>query len=475
MITIWSALTYYNQKTVDSYNNILQRYLKLNTITAASSTLVTTLNTFVIDPSMQNEFNLRKSIELLQEKRANLAIIYTSDNAFTVTNFGNLIDSLIETTKRTLTFKNMGDSELATNSFEEATRISTYISETSLTLVNLDLITYEQQYREIIEQSEQLRKFGIWLLLLITFVLLFITYWFSLSITRPIMLLTEAAKQFSRGQFDHQIEIYTNDEISFLARMFNRMRVNINNLIKEIQAKAQLETELQQNKLLLQESQLLILQSQINPHFLFNTLDTLSKKAYIEGAETTSDLLVSVANMLRYNLKRLDKAVTLFEEVNVLRQYIDIQTARFADRLTYVPEIDDSYLHIQIPGLTLQPIVENAVIHAVEPREEGGIIWFRVFSMNSDANGGPDSQVIIEIEDDGPGMSEEQMNNIVAGKQSSVRGHSTGIGLSNVIRRLQIFYGSEHSFSIARGIQGGTKITLRLPLHPSPRKESDSV
>ncbi len=135
--------------------------------------------------------------------------------------------------------------------------------------------------------------------------------------------------------------------------MFDRMRLNINNLISEIQQKAELEKELQQNKLLLQESQLLSLQSQINPHFLFNTLDTLSKKAYMEGSEETSDLLASVAGLLRYNLKRLDRSVTLYEEVNVLRQYMEIQKARFTERLRFTEEIDESCLYVQVPGLNL--------------------------------------------------------------------------------------------------------------------------
>src|SRR5690606_32361593 len=175
-----------------------------------------------------------------------------------------------------------------------------------------------------------------------------------------------------------EIKVDYNDEISFLALTFDRMRININNLIIEIQEKAQLERELQQNKLLLQESQLLGLQSQINPHFLFNTLNILSKKAYLEGAEETSDLLVSVAGLLRYNLKRLDRQVTLYEVLIVLKQYIEIQQARFTDRLNVHMEVDESCLNVKIPGLTLQPIIENAVIHAIEPEEDGGHIWFRV-------------------------------------------------------------------------------------------------
>jgi sensor histidine kinase YesM len=237
--------------------------------------------------------------------------------------------------------------------------------------------------------------------------------------------------------------------------MFDRMRININNLISEIQQKAQLENELQQNKLLLQESQLRSLQSQINPHFLFNTLNTLSKKAYLEGSEETSDLLVSVANLLRYSLKRLDRSVTLYEEVKVLQQYIHIQKARFTDRLQFHMEIDESCLHVQIPGLTLQPIVENAVIHAVEPKEDFGVIWLRVIDGAE--------QVTIEIEDDGPGMDALKIKQILEEHLVEQEGHSTGIGFSNVVKRLRLFYGYDDVINIESISGSGTKVILKIP------------
>ncbi|RGP35075.1 sensor histidine kinase, partial [Pseudotabrizicola alkalilacus] len=232
----------------------------------------------------------------------------------------------------------------------------------------------------------------------------------------------------------------SNDEISSLAQTFNRMRININNLFQEIQQKAQLEHELQQSKLLLQESQLKNLQSQINPHFLFNTLNTLSKKAYLEGSEETSDLLVSVAGLLRYNLKWLDKSVTLQDEVMVIQQYMNIQKARFTDRLTLHLEIDQSCLEVQIPGLTLQPIIENAVIYAVEPREDGGQIWLRIKD--------DDNMVRIEVEDDGPGIPENIRLQILDGELVETNSASTGIGFTNVVKRLRLFYGLENVMDI---------------------------
>ncbi|MFC4598714.1 sensor histidine kinase [Cohnella hongkongensis] len=456
MAAIWIALTYYNQKTQNQYNDILQRYLRMNEVTTASQQTITALNNYLLSPSLANRSLLEQNKEKLRKARIAVIDLKNADNAFALTNYMNLIDSFVETTDRSLMFQSKKETADSANAFAEATRISKYISEMTLTLLDIELKTYDRFYRGIIEQSSELKKLGIWLLLLITFLLLLFTYAFSLSITRPVSKLTQAAKELSRGRFDLRIEVESNDEISFLARTFDRMRISINNLISEIQQKAQLERELQQSKLLLQESQLRSLQSQINPHFLFNTLNTLSKKAYLEGSQETSDLLAGVASLLRYNLKRLDRSVTLYDEVRVLRQYIEIQKARFTERLKFHTDIDETCLHVQLPGLTLQPIVENAVIYAVEPEEEGGSIWFRVVDEPE--------RVAVEIEDDGPGMTSQRIEQILEERSVDPEGgHTTGIGFSNVVRRLRLFYGREDVIDIESGPGRGTKVVLSIP------------
>jgi sensor histidine kinase YesM len=452
---IWIALTYYNQKTQNQYNEILQRYLRMNEVTSTSQLVVTDLNNYLLEPSEANLVELNHSKENLNRAKDEVLYLRNTENEFDLTNYMNLIDSLIETTDRSLMFYSEKDTEASDKEFTEATHISKYISEVTLTLIDTELKTYDRFYRGIIDQSAEFKKLGIWLMLLISLLLLMITYWFSLSITRPVQLLTQAANELSAGRFDKEIKVDSNDEISFLAQTFNRMRININNLFQEIQQKAQLEHELQQSKLLLKESQLRNLQSQINPHFLFNTLNTLSKKAYLEGSEETSDLLVSVAGLLRYNLKWLDRSVTLRDEVEVIRQYMNIQKARFTDRLTLNMEINESCLEVQIPGLTLQPIIENAVIYAVEPREDGGIIWLRIKDG--------DNWVIIEVEDDGPGIQEHKIKQILDGELVQTDGASTGIGFSNVVKRLRLFYGMENLMEIQSQIGQGTKVVLRIP------------
>ncbi|KGA96728.1 histidine kinase [Alkalihalobacillus alcalophilus ATCC 27647 = CGMCC 1.3604] len=454
MVVFWIALTLFSHKTQNQYNEILQRYLSMNEVSRASQQVLTDLNNYMILSSVENLEKLEESKEQVESAKYEIFKLRNTENNFSITNYIHLIESFIETTDRLLLFQEEKDTEASAKEFSEANRISNYISEMTLSLIDTELNTYDRFYRGIIQQSEEFIKLGIWSLLLITFILLLVTYWFSLSIIRPVQKLTKAANELSKGNFDLQIKVDTNDEMAFLARTFDRMRININNLILEIKHKAGLERELQQNKILLQESQFRTLQSQISPHFLFNTLNTISKKAYLEGSEETSDLLVSVAGLLRYNLKQIDRAVTVEEEVAVINQYMHIQKARFTERLQFSFEIDKEALHVRIPPLTLQPIVENAVIHAIEPKEDGGHISFRV-QDNID-------QVMIEIEDDGQGMTAEKIKQILDEQMSPSEGHSTGIGFSNVVKRLRLFYGYEDVIDIESELGRGTKVVIKI-------------
>jgi sensor histidine kinase YesM len=469
MMVIWVLLTFYNQKTQQQYNQILQRYLRMNEVTQLSQQTVTALNNYLQAPSSDKLNELQQSKIKVLDAKIEIADLKNEQNHFTLTNYMNMIDSLVEATDLSVNFYARKNNELAENRFADATRITKYIAETTLTLIDKELNTYDTFYRGIIKQSAELKKLGFLILGFITLILVLFTYGFSLSITRPIQQLTIAARELARGRFDLKIEVHSNDEISFLARTFDRMRSNINNLISEIQHNAQLESELQENRLLLKESQLRSLQSQINPHFLFNTLDTLSKKAYLEGAEETSDLIVNVASLLRYNLRNLDRSVTLQDEMVVLLQYMEIQKTRFTDRLKFVLEVDKSGLTVQIPSLTLQPIIENAVIHAVEPLENGGTIIFRVLDR--------EEYVHVEIEDDGIGIPADKVKQIMEEDTAltNEQGHSTGIGFSNVVRRLRLFYGREDVIHIISAPDLGTKVLIKLPKVRGKERNDEAI
>ena len=220
MSAIWIALTYYNNKTQSQYNNILQRYLSFNEVSIASQQLVTDLNNYLLLPSAANLQNISTSKEKISKAKYEVYKLKNAENDFALTNYINLIDSLMETADRAMLFQSEKETEDSANEFSEATRISMYISETSLTLLDKELKTYELMYRGIIAQSKALNELGVWLLLLITTLSLLLTYWISRSITRPVEKLTKAANELSKGRFDLQIKVDSNDDIALLAMLF---------------------------------------------------------------------------------------------------------------------------------------------------------------------------------------------------------------------------------------------------------------
>lgn len=139
----------------------------------------------------------------------------------------------------------------------------------------------------------------------------------------------------------------------------------------------------------------------------------------------------------------------------ILREYMLIQQTRFTERLRYIEHIDESCLYIQLPGLTLQPIIENAVIHAIEPLEHGGTITLHIREASD--------RILVEIKDEGMGMSAERIQQILEEAEPRRDGHSTGIGFSNVVKRLRLFYGQENVIEIDSNKGQGTTVRLLLP------------
>ena len=288
---------------------------------------------------------------------------------------------------------------------------------------------------------------------------------FSNHLTKPIEQLAALSQQIAAGNLQvGPIIVASNDEVGTLAKSFNAMSANIRDLVIDLQKKALVEKRLHneelknsRNKELLKEARFLALQSQINPHFLYNTLNTISRVITFSRLPEAIRLIAALAGILRYNMGNSKAYVTLQDELEIVRQYAFIQQCRFGDRLRFdfqcATDLDAS--QIIIPCFTLQPIVENAVIHGVEPRISGGGVRVRAYSVH---NG-----VIIKIIDNGNGMNTEKVKAILSMRNRENTGHTTAIGLKNVMNRLAIFCGRKNSFSIQSKIGVGTVVTLKLP------------
>ena len=208
-----------------------------------------------------------------------------------------------------------------------------------------------------------------------------------------------------------------------------------------------LEMKLEEQKRLLLEARLDALQRQINPHFLFNTLNSIASLVRLKP-ELAREMTVKLANILRALLKDHDSYVPLSEELKFTDDYLDIEVVRFGAKLKVVKEIDPRSLHVPVPSILLQPLIENSIKHGLEPRINGGTVTLR-----SHLEG---DRLLIVVADDGVGMGNKPA--------SSLRRAGAGIGMKNVQERLEVLYGNQATFTVDSSPGRGTRVFIELPV-----------
>lgn len=435
----------------NKYEESFRRFLLLNSISQNSEELYTMTKAYVTESNSKNASAYYTArLALISDKEALGTSFYTIGE-IELQNYTNLIQTFIHETELTVGFVIKDEIEQYTYHLDETRNASSYIQESTLELIDLELTAYQSFYKDMQVRNHSFLFFIVFLFITSIILAIFFTLWFSNGITRPLKKLSLAAKEVSRGELvGDPVEIKSKDELKLLGDTFNNMRSDIHGLIEEIKDKSELDR-------LLKEMELKHLQNQINPHFLFNTLNTLTKMAYLEEAKTTSNLIESVATLLRHSLGDIDGSVPLSDEVEVVKDYFLIQKTRFSERIRFKLDIDESCLETLVPRLTLQPLVENAFIHGIEEKEEGGVIALHIYQA--------DEKVLVEVKDDGVGMAQDQIDRLLTSTNDSNQhvGHSTGIGLTNVIRRLELFYQEKHVVEIESEINFGTMIRLVLP------------
>ncbi|KKM11484.1 histidine kinase [Clostridiales bacterium PH28_bin88] len=218
-------------------------------------------------------------------------------------------------------------------------------------------------------------------------------------------------------------------------------------LVEEIRTRAEMEQALR-------SLELKALQSQVNPHFLFNTLNAATRLALFENAPRTQELVHALARLLRYSLRNIDQMIPLREEIDHVRNYLLIQKVRYQDHIQISIEADEEILGFLIPAMTLQPLVENAIVHGLEPKEENGLLSIVAFADGE--------EMVVMIRDTGVGM-ENSLVNRVLNEGGSGFGHTTGLGIRNVNGRLQHYFGKQYGLSISSTVTEGTEVTVRLP------------
>jgi len=229
----------------------------------------------------------------------------------------------------------------------------------------------------------------------------------------------------------------------------NELNEKNQKLINEMKVRMSLEKSLR-------DAELKVLKSQVNPHFLFNALNTISNLSMIEKADKTTEVIYFLSDMLRYTIKNeMDHMVTIEQELDYVKKYLRIQQIRMGHKLNFSIDVDSRFLALKMPFMILQPIVNNSIDHGIYSVDNGII---RIYSEDLG------SDVLLTIEDNGVGMEAEKIEEIINGKyESSEKTLSNGIGLLNSDKRLIYQFGSAYRLKIDSEVDKGTKISIRIP------------
>ncbi|WP_281883498.1 sensor histidine kinase [Paenibacillus sp. YYML68] len=287
---------------------------------------------------------------------------------------------------------------------------------------------------------------------------------FAASLIRPIRSLHHHMRKLEIGDFEAKVRVESQDEIGMLSHGFNKMSERLKELLDEIYFSKLNEAEMQLRQ---KDTELKVLQAQVNPHFLYNALETIRGMALEKDLDDIAEMSAAISRLFRYNLKESSPVVTLKEEIAVCELYLRIQKYRFDERLDYSFHIPESCLSQSIVKFSLQPLIENCIHHAVDPRI--GLTHIRIEARQQD-----DEVYRIEITDDGPGIPDtvlEQLQHDLPYKD--ITGGGAHIGLINVHRRIEYVCGEGYGVQVHSVYGEGTTVRIRLPWsEPSGRPHS---
>jgi two-component system sensor histidine kinase YesM len=269
---------------------------------------------------------------------------------------------------------------------------------------------------------------------------------FSMSISRPLKKLVRAMNEAKRGNLSVSVTDDGKDEIGEVANHFNSMVTEIKNLLANVENKEKQK----------RNAELRALQAQINPHFLSNTLNTAKWLAGIQKAENVESILTSMINLLRVSIGKGNDFITIREEMEYIRDYINIQEYRYYNKFKVNYEVEEEILEYKIPRFLLQPVVENSIIHGIEPMEGQGLVIVKGFVYKEDLR--------ITVTDNGVGIPEEKIRAILESGSGQSRSRFSGIGISNVQERIGMYFGEQYGLYIKSVLNLYTTIELTLPI-----------
>lgn len=305
---------------------------------------------------------------------------------------------------------------------------------------------------ELLKDSKKARSIYVLVAAILVAVALVLSNFIARNITRPLQQLRDSMARVQEGDFGAaEVEVTSRNEVGSLTRSFNVMTSRIQELMKQ-------NIYEQQQK---RKSELKALQSQINPHFLYNTLDSIIWMAEGKKNEEVVVMTASLARLLRQSISNEEEQVPIGQEVEYARSYLTIQKMRYKDKLEFQIQVDAQIMGVPIIKLVLQPLIENAIYHGLKYKEGKGLLIVRGYREGENA--------VLQIKDNGAGMDEQTLSHIF--EKHKVNYRSNGVGVYNVQKRLQLYYGMDYGITYSSKQGEGTTASIVIPMNVIPMKQ----
>lgn len=421
-------------------------------------TFLDTRDTEAIEGYLRNQQEFSNRLERLNRR------LLDDDSMITQKNIRSISEEYIRTANRAVEAKRGRNVVKYKEYYDDADRLFSYINSYIYSLNNRQLQRNSQNYEALFTSLKYSETANLTILCMTSALVTLLVFLLTRGITDPLRRLAEAAEQVARGSLIAEVSgPVANDEVGIVTAAFNQMVASLKDNMEQARQRIELESAMKEKQLLmeahLKDTQLKYLQSQINPHFLFNTLNACAQLAMLEGADRTYTYVQNVADFYRYNVRKNDGVATLAEEIGLVDNYIYIINVRFSGEIHFIKEIEEGVTDVPMPAMILQPLVENSINHGLRDVEWEKKIWLSVYREND--------RICVSVRDNGVGISPERTQSILNNglNGDGLQEHTTGVGLRNVIGRLRLFYNRDDVMEITSTGSGmGTEVAVFIPV-----------
>jgi Predicted signal transduction protein with a C-terminal ATPase domain len=378
-------------------------------------------------------------------------------------NINGLSETYLNISNDTVEARRARDISRYRTTYDSASNMYDYLNTYIFSLNNLQFKDNSANYAVLASSLKFLANISMFINIAIAFFNILLIVLLTRQITKPLKDLSVAAGEVAQGNFENpDLIIYSMDEVGVVTKAFNKMRVNIREYISRLTKSMEAENKAKEREFMMENSlkdaQLKYYQAQIHPHFLFNTLNAGAQLAMMENAEKTYSFVQKMSEFFRYSMNNLENDVYLKEEIELVESYLYIMNVRFTGEINFEKRISCDIEGILVPGMILQPLVENSLQYGIRD-----IAWEGQIILSVDkGEGGID----IRVTDNGIGISKQRLEEIASGEllASDNQELSNGVGIGNVRERLGLYYKTKNLFKIeSLGENRGTCVTIFVP------------